>query len=175
MKIINVVAAIIKKNNKVFITQRGHGEYKGKWEFPGGKIEVGETPEEAVIREIREELKSEVKVERLFDEIRETRDDKIISVKFFICSLISGNLELTEHLASKWVDPSEINDKDFLEADKPILDNLKNVYITIEIDNDTKEKFEKICEDAGLTMSSVILLFIEKTVSEGRFPFDLTK
>ncbi|MBR0038971.1 MAG: NUDIX domain-containing protein [Lachnospiraceae bacterium] len=175
MKTVNVVAAIIKKNNKVFIAQRGHGEFKGKWEFPGGKIEVGETPEEAVVREIREELKSEVKVERLFDEINETRGDKIINVKFFICSLISGNLELTEHLASKWVDPSEINDKDFLEADKPILDNLKNVYITVEIDIETKEKFEKICEDAGLTMSSVILLFIEKTVSEGRFPFDLTK
>lgn len=121
MKIINVVAAIIKKNNKVFITQRGHGEFKGKWEFPG------------------------------------------------------GNLELTEHLASKWVDPSEINDKDFLEADKPILDNLKDVYITIEIDIETKEKFEKICEDAGLTMSSAILLFIEEVVREGRLPFDLTR
>lgn len=175
MKIINVVAAIIKKNNKVFITQRGHGEFKGKWEFPGGKIEVSETPEEAVVREIREELKSEVKVERLFDEISEIRSDIIINVKFFICSLISGNLELTEHLASKWVDPSEINDKDFLEADKPILDNLKDVYITVEIDIETKEKFEKICEDAGLTMSSAILLFIEEVVREGRLPFDLTK
>ena len=126
MKTINVVAAIIKKNNKVFITQRGHGEFKGKWEFPGGKVEVGETPEEAVVREIREELKSEVKVERLFDEIKEAQDDKVINVKFFICSLVSGNLELTEHLDSKWVEPSEIDDKDFLEADKPVLDNLKN-------------------------------------------------
>ena len=171
---INVVAAIIKNNNKVFITQRGHGEFKGKWEFPGGKIEVGETPEEAIVREIREELKSEIIVERLFDEINEKRENKILNVKFFICSLISGDLELTEHLASKWVEPSEIDDKDFLEADKPILDNLKDVYITIEIDNDTKEKFEKICEDEGLTMSSVILLFINKVVSEGRFPFDLT-
>ena len=123
---VNVVAAIIKKNSKVFITQRGHGEFKGKWEFPGGKVEVGETPEEAVVREIREELKSAIKVERLFDEIKEVRDDKVINVKFFICSLVSGNLELTEHLDSKWVEPSEIVDKDFLEADKPVLDNLKS-------------------------------------------------
>lgn len=126
MKTVNVVAAIIKKNNKVFITQRGHGEFKGKWEFPGGKIEVGETPEEAIVREIKEELKSKIKVERLFDEINEKREDKILNVKFFICSLINGDLELTEHLASKWVEPSEIETKDFLEADKPILDNLKS-------------------------------------------------
>ena len=80
MKIINIVAAIIKKNDKVFITQRGHGEFKGKWEFSGGKIEVGETPEEAIIREIKEELKSEIKVERLFDEINDIHGDKTFSV-----------------------------------------------------------------------------------------------
>ena len=125
MKTINVVAAIIKKNNKVFITQRGHGEFKGVWEFPGGKIEPNETPEEAVVREIREELKSEVKVERLFDEINDVHGDKVFNVKFFICSLVSGELELTEHLASKWVEPAEINDADFMPADKTIIDNLK--------------------------------------------------
>lgn len=132
MKIVNVVAAIIKKNNKVFICQRGHGEYKGKWEFPGGKVEVGETLEEAVVREIREELKSEVIVERFFDEINENRGDSLLNVKFFICSLISGDLELTEHLASKWAEPSEINESDFMEADKPILDKLKNSPIMIK-------------------------------------------
>ena len=174
MKKVSVVAAIIKKNNKVFITQRGHGEYKGKWEFPGGKVEVGETPEEAVVREIREELKSEVKVESFFDEIEDVRDDMVLNVKFFICSLVSGKLELTEHLDSKWVEPSQIDEKDFMEADKPILDNLKYSYITVEIDDDIKEKFEKICEDIGLTMSEAILLFINKVVAEGRFPFDLT-
>lgn len=126
MKIINVVAAIIKKNNKVFITQRGHGEFKGKWEFPGGKIEVGETPEDALVREIKEELKSEIKIEKLFDEINDVHGDKTFNVKFFICSLISGNLELTEHLASKWVEPSEIDEKDFMDADKSVLDNLKS-------------------------------------------------
>ena len=174
MKTINVVAAIIKKNNKVFITQRGHGEYKGKWEFPGGKVEVGETPEEAVVREIKEELKSEIKVEKIFDEINENRGDSLLNVKFYICSLISGDLEMTEHLASKWVEPSEINESDFMEADKPILDNLKYSYITVEIDDDIREKFEKICEDMGITVSEAILLFINKVVSEGRFPFNLT-
>lgn len=174
MKTIDVVAAIIKKNNKVFITQRGFGEFKGKWEFPGGKVEVGETPEEAVVREIKEELKSEVKVERFFDEIEDVRDDMVLNVKFLICSLVSGKLELTEHLASKWLEPSEIDEKDFMEADKPILDNLKYSYITVEIDDDIKEKFEKICEDMGITMTEAILLFINKVVSEGRFPFDLT-
>ena len=125
MKKVNVVAAIIKKNNKVFITQRGHGEFKGKWEFPGGKVEVGETPEEAVVREIREELKSEVKVERFFDEIEDAREDVVLNVKFFMCSLVSGKLELTEHLDSKWLEPSEINKNDFMAADKTVIDNLK--------------------------------------------------
>lgn len=125
MQIINVVAAIIKKENKVFITQRGHGEFKGKWEFPGGKIEVGETPEEAVVREISEELKSIVEVEKYFGEINDIHGDRCFNVKFYICSLISGELELTEHLCSKWIEPSKIKQEDFMEADKTILELLK--------------------------------------------------
>ena len=126
MKIINVVAAIIKKNNKVFITQRGHGEFKGKWEFPGGKIEVGESPEDAIVREIKEELKYNIEVVRLYDEINDIHGDKTFNVKFFICNLISGDLVFTEHLASKWIYPSEINESDFMEADKTVLENLKS-------------------------------------------------
>ena len=84
------------------------------------------TPEEAVVREIREELKSEVKVERFYDEINDQHGDKIFNVKFYICSLVSGDLELTEHLAAKWVEPVEINDADFMPADKTVIDNLKN-------------------------------------------------
>ena len=126
MQVINVVAAIIKKEDKVFITQRGHGEFKGVWEFPGGKIESGETPEEAIVREIKEELKSEVKVERLFDEINDVHGDRCFNVKFFICSLVSGNLELTEHLDAKWVNPVDIDEKGFMPADKTVLDSLKS-------------------------------------------------
>lgn len=125
MKIINVVAAIIKSGNKVFITERGHGEFKGKWEFPGGKIELGETGEEAIAREIKEELKSTVKVLKFFGEINDVHGDRCFNIKFYICELVDGNLELTEHLASKWVEPKDIMAADFMEADKEILDKLK--------------------------------------------------
>ena len=127
MKIINVVAAIIKSGNKVFITERGHGEFKGKWEFPGGKIEQGETGEEAVVREIKEELKSTVKVLKFFGEINDVHGDRCFNVKFYICELVDGNLELTEHLASKWVEPKEIVDDEFMEADKVVLDKLRKI------------------------------------------------
>ena len=125
MSIINVVAAIIKKDDKVFITERGHGEFKGKWEFPGGKIELGETPEEAIIREIKEELKSIIKVIKYFGEINDTHGDKIFNVKFYICELVDGDLELTEHLASRWVEPKNILVDEFMEADKEILEKIK--------------------------------------------------
>ncbi len=125
MSIINVVAAIIKSGNKVFITKRGHGEFKGKWEFPGGKIELGETPEEAIIREIKEELKSIIKVIKYFGEINDIHGDKIFNVKFYICELVDGDLELTEHLASRWVEPKNILVDEFMEADKEILEKIK--------------------------------------------------
>ena len=126
MQIIYVVAAIIKFGNKVFITARGHGEFKGKWEFPGGKIEPGETGEEAVVREIKEELRSTVKVLKFFGEINDVHGDRCFNVKFYICELVDGNLELTEHLAFKWVEPKDIDDAEFMEADKEILDKLKS-------------------------------------------------
>lgn len=126
MKTINVVAAIIKKDNKVFIAERGYGEFKGKWEFPGGKIEQGEIGEEAVVREIKEELRSTVKVLKFFGEIDDEHGDRCFNVKFYICELVDGNLELTEHLSAKWVEPKEIVDAEFMQADKEILDKLKS-------------------------------------------------
>lgn len=125
MQTINVVAAIIKSGNKVFITKRGHGEFKGKWEFPGGKIELRETAEEAIVREIKEELKSTIKVIKYFGEINDTHGDKIFNVKFYICELVDGDLELTEHLASKWIESKNIIQSDFLESDREILEKLK--------------------------------------------------
>ena len=127
MRVINVVAAIIKKGNKVFIAKRGHGEFKGKWEFPGGKIEPGETGEEATIREIKEELKADIEVEKFFSEINDDRGDICFNVKFYICKLKSDKMEVTEHLDYKWVEPKEIIASDFMEADKDILDKLKRV------------------------------------------------
>lgn len=129
MKIINVVAAIIKKDNKVFIAERGYGEFKGKWEFPGGKIEPGETGEEAIVREIKEELKSDIEVEQFFYEINDKHEDRVFNVKFYICRLVKGDLVLTEHLNSKWVEPKEIIASDFMEADKVVLDELRKVGI----------------------------------------------
>ena len=125
MKHIEVVAAIIRKGDKIFATQRGYGDMKGKWEFPGGKIEPGETGEEAVVREIKEELRSTVKVLKFFGEINDVHGDRCFNVKFYICELVDGNLELTEHLASKWVEPKDIIAADFMEADKEILNELK--------------------------------------------------
>ena len=127
MKIINVVAAIIKKDNKVFIAERGYGEFKGKWEFPGGKIEPGETGEEAIVREIKEELKSDIEVEQFFYEINDKHEDRVFNVKFYICRLVKGDLVLTEHLNSKWVEPKDIVDAEFMEADKVLLDELRKL------------------------------------------------
>ena len=129
MQIIKVVAAIIKDGNKVFISERGYGEFKGKWEFPGGKIEEGETGEEAVVREIKEELRSTVKVLKFFGEINDVHGDRCFNVKFFICELVEGNLELTEHLASKWVEPKNIIADEFMEADKEIIDKLVKDFV----------------------------------------------
>lgn len=129
IKIINVVAAIIKKDNKVFIAERGHGEFKGKWEFPGGKIELGETSEDAVVREIKEEFKSDIEVEKFFYEINDKHEDKVFNVKFYICRLVKGDLELTEHLSSKWIAPKDIIDVDFMEADKEVLDELRKILL----------------------------------------------
>ena len=129
MEVINVVAAIIKKENKVFITQRGHGEFKGKWEFPGGKVEEGEIPEEAVVREIKEELKADIGVEKIFSEINDNRGDICFNVKFYICKLKSDKMEVTEHLDYKWIEPKDIVDAEFMEADKVVLDELRKVEI----------------------------------------------
>ena len=129
MQIIKVVAAIIKDGNKVFISERGYGEFKGKWEFPGGKIEEGETGEEAVVREIKEELRSTVKVLKFFGEINDVHGDRCFNVKFFICELVESNLELTEHLASKWVEPKNIIADEFMEADKEIIDKLVKDFV----------------------------------------------
>ena len=134
MQIVKVVVAIIKDGNKVFITERGHGEFKGKWEFPGGKIEEGETGEEAIVREINEELRSTVKVLKFFGEINDMHGDKCFNVKFYICELVKGNLELTEHLASKWIEPKNIVQSDFMEADKEILDKLVRDFIQSSIE-----------------------------------------
>ena len=103
MNTINVVAAIIIKDQKIFATQRGYGEFKNGWEFPGGKIESGESPEYALEREIREELDAKIRVGELFDTIEYDYPNFHLSMKCFLCSLISDQLTLREHEAAKWL------------------------------------------------------------------------
>lgn len=100
---IKVVAAIIKKGDSFFATQRGYGAWKDWWEFPGGKVEAGESPEDALIREIREELATEISVDEFFMTVEYDYPEFHISMDCFICSIISGELTLIEHEAAKWL------------------------------------------------------------------------
>ena len=109
MKTVRVVAAIIIDDGKVFATQRGYGEFKDGWEFPGGKIDAGETPEEALIREIKEELDTEIVVKELLDTVEYDYPKFHLSMDCFICKIKSGELVLKEHEASKWLTKETLN------------------------------------------------------------------
>lgn len=127
MKTINVVAAIIIKDQKIFATQRGYGEFKNGWEFPGGKIENGESPEHALEREIREELDAKIRVGELFDTIEYDYPNFHLSMKCFLCSLISDQLTLREHEAAKWLTKENLSSVEWLPADLTIIDKLKSL------------------------------------------------
>ena len=121
--VIQVVgAAIINEHNEVLCAQRGYGSLIGKWEFPGGKVEKGETDQEALKREIREELNIDVEVEELIDENYNEYSDKNINLKVYKCKYVSGEIRDTEHQALAWKKPDEIESLDWAEADKPILE-----------------------------------------------------
>ena len=121
MKTIRVVAAIIVENGRVFATQRGYGDFKDGWEFPGGKIEAGESPEQALVREIREELDTEVRVERLLRTVEWDYPTFHLSMDCFICKIKSGYLHLREHEAARWLDLEHLNDVDWLPADLQLI------------------------------------------------------
>jgi 8-oxo-dGTP diphosphatase len=116
-KTIKVVAAVIKKDNKIFATQRGYGEFKGGWEFPGGKIESGETPQQALIREIKEELDTVIEVGALIDTIEYGYPSFHLSMDCFWCTIKEGELILKEHEAAKWLASDELKTVDWLPAD----------------------------------------------------------
>lgn len=117
MKTIEVVAAVIFKEGKVFATQRGHGDFKDGWEFPGGKIEPGETPEEALRREIREELETDVLIRELIDTIEYDYPDFHLSMRCYVGEIISGNLHLVEHEAARWLTADQLDSVAWLPAD----------------------------------------------------------
>ena len=121
MKTIRVVAAIIVENGRVFATQRGYGDFKDGWEFPGGQIEAGESPEQALVREIREELDTEIRVERLLRTVEWDYPTFHLSMDCFICKIESGDLHLREHEAARWLDLEHLNDVDWLPADLQLI------------------------------------------------------
>lgn len=125
MKTIKVVAAIIKSENKIFATQRGYGELKGGWEFPGGKIEEGESPQEALKREIMEELETEIKVGDLLYTIEYDYPTFHLSMDCFWAEMVSGNFVLKEHEAAKWLAKDELDSVGWLPADVEIIDMLR--------------------------------------------------
>ena len=124
MKIIRVVAAIIIDNKKVFATQRGYGEFKDGWEFPGGKIENDETPEEAIVREIKEELDTEIKAVELLDTVEYDYPKFHLSMDCFVCKIKSGNLVLKEHEAAKWLTNETLNSVEWLPADQGLVEKI---------------------------------------------------
>lgn len=117
MKTINVVAAVIMKEGKVFATQRGYGEFKDGWEFPGGKVEAGESPEEALCREICEELEVEVNVGDLIDTIEYDYPTFHLSMKCYACTIAGGSPHLLEHEAARWLSADQLDSVAWLPAD----------------------------------------------------------
>ena len=126
-KNIKVVAAVIKNGNKIYATQRGYGEFKGGWEFPGGKIEQGETSQEALVREIEEELETKIKVNDLIDTIEYDYPTFHLSMECFWCEIIKGNLVLLEAEATKWLTKEELYSVDWLPADLLLIPKIEQI------------------------------------------------
>ena len=124
-KTINVVAALIRDGERVFATARGYGNYKGWWEFPGGKVEPGESPEDALVREIMEELDSEISVDEYISTVEYDYPEFHLSMRCYWCSLISGNLVLKEAEDAKWLDVENIDSVRWLPADITLIDKIK--------------------------------------------------
>ena len=131
MKQIEVVAAIIHDDEgHIFATQRGYGDFKDGWEFPGGKMEPGESPEDALVREILEELETRIVVERLVQTVEWDYPKFHLTMHCFWCSVESGGLTLKEHEAAKWLNKEQLNSVDWLPADRTIIEQIKTIILT---------------------------------------------
>ena len=126
MKTIKVAAAIIIHDNQIFATQRGYGEFKDGWEFLGGKIEEGETPQEALVREIKEELDTEIEVKDFLKTVEYDYPEFHLSMDCFFCTIKSGELVLKEHEAAKWLTVETLDSVDWLPADEEVIRKIKN-------------------------------------------------
>lgn len=129
MKTINVVCAVIHNDRYIFATQRGYGDYKDWWEFPGGKIEPNESPEDALKREIFEELRTSINIEQYINTVEYDYPNFHLSMKCYVCSVIEGSLELLEHESARWLPIEDINSIDWLPADKLLIPDIVNYII----------------------------------------------
>lgn len=127
-KHIEVVAAIIVRDRRIFATQRGYGEWKDWWEFPGGKIEHGETPEDALKREIREELATEIEVDELLTTVEYDYPKFHLTMYCYLCTIISGDLSLLEHEDARWLALDELDCVKWLPADKDVIEKLSTTF-----------------------------------------------
>ena len=125
MKTIRVAAAMIIENGAVLATQRGYGAFKGGWEFPGGKLEPGELPEEALVREIREELEADIEVVEYLDTVEYDYPEFHLSMACFVCQLKSGELVLKEHEAARWLSKEMLRSVEWLPADVEVLEKVE--------------------------------------------------
>lgn len=140
MKIIEVAAAIIIENGFVFTTQRGYGPFKGQWEFPGGKIEPGETPQQALLREIQEELSITVEIQEHIQTVEWDYPDFHLKMHCYCCSILSGEIRLSEHLAAQWIDRDQLETLDWLPADRQLLERVEEYMAYSEYEDDYDEQ-----------------------------------
>lgn len=129
MKTVRVVAAVICHENKAFATARGYGDYKSQWEFPGGKIEPGESPRQALVREIREELDTEISVGKLLTTVEYEYPNFHLSMDCFLCEIVSGSLTLKEAQEARWLTREQLYDVHWLPADVIVVDELISSHI----------------------------------------------
>ena len=133
MKQVIVSGAVILRTNpqtnkkEIFVTQRGYGDYKDGWEIPGGKLEPGETPEACIVREIREELATEIKAEKILGVVDYDYPNFHLTMHCILCTIVSGELKLLEHEAAKWVTKETLRSVDWLPADQLILDKIERI------------------------------------------------